>query len=130
VRRAGIQLSSTATIVTNLHDFLAEHAKFPFPQPESVDTTDLSLLEVAFLDREWKPKHVVRVRDNTIVQELCSTLKNILGDTILVAGAENQLLARFFTYDTVWCAWPRRPRLDRESKRNMCKCFSFSFPSG
>lgn len=35
------------------------------------------------------------MRDITLVQKLCSTLDNILGDTPLAADAENQLLARF-----------------------------------
>ncbi|KAF5379222.1 hypothetical protein D9615_005925 [Tricholomella constricta] len=82
--------------MSNLHDFLVKHAKFPFPQPDedrSIDATDISLIEVGLLEREWKPNHAVR--DNTLVQKLCSTLENILGDTFLAADAENQLLARF-----------------------------------
>ena len=82
--------------MSNLHDFLVEHAMFPFPQPSnegpSVDTTDISLVEGPLLEREWKANHAVR--DNTIVQKLCSTLENILGDTLLPADAENQLLSR------------------------------------
>ena len=70
---------------------------FPFPQPSnegpSVDTTDISLVEGPLLEREWKANHAVR--DNTLVQKLCSTLENILGDTFLSADAENELLPRF-----------------------------------
>ena len=82
--------------MSNLHDFLVEHAKFPFPQPEedqSAGTTDVSHIEVALLEREWKANHAVR--DNNLVQKLCTTLENILGDTLLAADAKNQLLARF-----------------------------------
>ncbi|KAM6496456.1 hypothetical protein JOM56_009162 [Amanita muscaria] len=82
--------------MSNLHDFLVEHAKFPSPQPDhtrSVNTTDISLIEVASLKREWKPNHAVR--DNTLVQKLCSTLENILGDTLLATDAGNYLLTRF-----------------------------------
>ena len=80
----------------NMHDFLVEHAKFPSPQPNegpSAGTTDVSLIEVPLLKREWKANHAVR--DNTLVQKLCSTLENILGDTLLAVNAENQLLSRF-----------------------------------
>ena len=84
--------------MSNLYDFLVEHAMFPFPQPSenegpSADTTDISLVEVPLLERAWKANHAVR--DNTLVQKLCSTLKNILGDTLLAADAENQLLSLF-----------------------------------
>ena len=82
--------------MSNLHDFLVEHAEFPFPQPNegpSAGTTDISLIEVPLLEREWKANHAVR--GNTLVQKLCSTLENILGDTLLPADAENQLLSLF-----------------------------------
>jgi hypothetical protein len=82
--------------MSNLHDFLVEHAKFPFPQPNegpSAGTTDISLIEVPLLEREWKANHAVR--DNTLVQKLCSTLENILGDTILAVDDKNLLLSRF-----------------------------------
>ena len=35
------------------------------------------------------------MRDNILVQKLCSTLENIPGDTLLAVDAENQLLSRF-----------------------------------
>ncbi|KIL55381.1 hypothetical protein M378DRAFT_634291 [Amanita muscaria Koide BX008] len=82
--------------MSNLHDLLVEHATFPSPQPNeglSAGTTDISQLEVPLLEREWKANHAVR--DNTLVQKLCNTLENILGDTLLAADAENQLLSRF-----------------------------------
>ena len=82
--------------MSNLHDFLVEHAKFPFPQLNeglSGSTTDISLIEVALLENEWKAKHAVR--DDTLVQMLCNTLEDILGDTLLEADDENDLLSKF-----------------------------------
>ena len=58
-----------------------------------VGTTDISQFDVGLLEREWKAGHAVR--DDTLVQKLCQTLKDILGDTPLAAGAENYLLASF-----------------------------------
>ena len=84
--------------IMKLHDFLVEHAKFPFPLPTSnedrtVGITDISQLEVGLLEREWKAGHAVR--DDTLVQKLCQTLKDILGDTPLAADAENYFLVSF-----------------------------------
>ena len=79
-----------------LHDFLVQHAMFPFPHPSedrTAGTTDISQFEVGMLEREWKAKHAIR--DDTVVQKLCQALKNILGDTPLVAGADNYLLKSF-----------------------------------
>jgi len=80
-----------------LHDFLVEHAKFPFPPPSecpSADTTDISQFEVSLLKEEWKAGHAVR--DNALVQKLCHTLQDILEDTPLAANVERLLLASFF----------------------------------
>ena len=82
--------------IMKLHDFLVENAKFPFPHPDedgSVDTTDVSQFELGMLEREWKAGHAVR--DDTLVQNLCQTLRDILGDTLLADGAEKYLLASF-----------------------------------
>jgi hypothetical protein len=79
-----------------LHDFLVEHAKFPFPRPDecrTAGTTDISVFEVGLLEREWKAAHAVR--DDTLVHKLCRTLKNILGDTPVAAGHENYLRSGF-----------------------------------
>jgi hypothetical protein len=79
-----------------LHDFLVEHAKFPFPLPSedcSVGTTDISALEVGLLKPEWKASHAVR--DDNLVQKLCRTLEKILGDTTLTEDSAQHLLARF-----------------------------------
>jgi hypothetical protein len=82
--------------MANFHDFLEEHAKFPFPQPDelrSVSTTDVSQLEVALLQDEWKAARAVR--DDNLFQKLCVTFRGILGDTRLEADAENYLLECF-----------------------------------
>ena len=82
--------------MVNFHDFLVEHAKFPFPLPDKLrtyDTTDVSDFEVGLLEREWKAKYAVR--DDALVRKLCDGLKNILGDTALPADAEEALLADF-----------------------------------
>ena len=81
--------------MSNLHDFLLEHAKFPFPRDgdRSEATTDISAIEVGLLARDWKGNHAVR--DDTLVQKLCQTFSNILGETLLAADAESDLLAGF-----------------------------------
>ncbi|KAF8704494.1 hypothetical protein AX14_013942 [Amanita brunnescens Koide BX004] len=82
--------------MSNLHDSLVEHATFPFPQPNedlSTSSADISPLEVPLLEEEWKAKHAVR--DDTLVQKLCNTLKNILGGTSLTVDTENQFLSVF-----------------------------------
>jgi hypothetical protein len=79
-----------------LHDFLVEHAMFPFPHPSegrTAGTTEVSQFEVGMLKREWKAGHAVR--DDTLVQKLCQALEDILGDTPLASGAEDYLLASF-----------------------------------
>ena len=82
--------------MSKLHDFLVEHAKFPFPPHSgklSSGSTDISTLDVDLLETEWKAK--LAVRDDTLVQKLCRALEDILGDAPLAEGAENYLLASF-----------------------------------
>ncbi|KAN0102364.1 hypothetical protein V8E52_012018 [Russula decolorans] len=82
--------------MVKFHDFLVEHAKFPFPLPDELqtcDSTDVSNFEVGLLEREWKAKYAVR--DDALVRKLCDGLKNILGDTALSADSETDLLATF-----------------------------------
>jgi hypothetical protein len=82
--------------MSKLHDFLVEHAKFPFPplnEDLSSSTTDISALDVGLLEIEWKAK--VAVRDDTLVQKLCDTLKRILADAPLAEGAEYYFLGGF-----------------------------------
>ena len=79
-----------------MHDFLVEHAKFPFPPFDnhlSTSTTDISTFEVDLLETKWKAR--LAVQDDTLVQKLCRALEDILGDTPLAEGAENYLLASF-----------------------------------
>jgi len=88
------------------HEFLLEHAKFPFPQlnkhpnipfhqldeDTSVGTANMiSQIEVGLLRPEWKANHAVR--DDALVQKL--SLKDILGETVLPAGSESYLLQYF-----------------------------------
>ena len=82
--------------MSKLHDFLVEHAKFPFPTLDeklSASTTEISTFEVQSLEIDWKAK--LAVRDDTLVQKLCNTLEVILGDAPLAEGAENYLLKSF-----------------------------------
>ena len=80
--------------MSNLHDFLEQRAKFPFPDTgeiRSAGTTNIS--DFTSLEGQWKAQHAVR--DETLVQKLCLTLKNILGDAALTVDAENYLLGSF-----------------------------------
>ncbi|KAH9973315.1 hypothetical protein BGW80DRAFT_1459207 [Lactifluus volemus] len=84
--------------MSKLHDFLVEHAKFPFPafnEHLSSSTTDISTLDVVSLEKnpEWKAE--LAVRDDTLVQKLCDTLESILGDAPSAESAEDYLLASF-----------------------------------
>lgn len=82
--------------MSKLYDFLVDHAKFPFPRPDELQaagTTDISEFEIALLKTEWKANHAVR--DEGLVQKLCHTLENILGNTVLTVHAQDKLLASF-----------------------------------
>jgi hypothetical protein len=82
--------------MSKLHDFLVEHAKLPFPPLNeylSFNTTDISALDVGLLEIEWKAK--LAVRDDNLVQKLCNTLQDILGDAPLTEPVKNYLLASF-----------------------------------
>jgi hypothetical protein len=82
--------------MSKLHDFLVEHAKFPFPALDerlSSGTTDISSLDVNLLEKDWKAK--IAVRDNTLVQKLCDTLERILGDAPLAERVKDYLLTSF-----------------------------------
>jgi hypothetical protein len=114
--------------MAKLYNFLVEHAKFPFPHTgelRTAGTTDISDFEVGLLERDWKAEHAVR--DETLVQKLCHTLKNILGDTPLAADAENYLLASFSPN----IQFDERGREDRAWSRNPNEAHvSFSKNSG
>ena len=82
--------------MSNFHDFLVEHAMFPFPElvgTRSINSTDISPFDVGLINAEWKAKHAVR--DNSLNQKLCSVLQDILGDQVLPAATENFLLPAF-----------------------------------
>ena len=102
--------------MANFHDFLVEHAKFPFPPPDelqSVSTTDISTFEAGLIPNEWRAKYAVR--DNDLVQKLCNGLKNTLGDTVLSANIEKGLLTKFspqLEYDEMFGVkkmWSKNP---------------------
>jgi len=85
-----------STTMSKWQDFLLEHGKFPFPQYDehgSIGTTDISQIELGCLKREWKADHAVR--DDALVQKLCQSLKDILGEAFLPAGADGYLLPNF-----------------------------------
>ena len=87
---------SPVLAIMKLHDFLVQHAMFPFPhlnEDRTAGTTDISQFEVGMLESEWKAEHAIR--DDTLVQKLCQALEDILGDTPLVAGADKYLLKSF-----------------------------------
>jgi len=79
-----------------LHDFLVEHARFPFPptnESRSLTSSEVSVFETELLEREWKAGYAVR--DNRLAEKLCQNLEHILGDTPLTLGDEKMLLDRF-----------------------------------
>jgi hypothetical protein len=82
--------------MANFHEFLVEHAKFPFPLPDKLEPpspTNISSFEIGILEREWKATHALR--DDSLLQNLCDSLQDILGDTVLEADARDYLLGCF-----------------------------------
>ncbi|KAI0294177.1 hypothetical protein BC826DRAFT_1012766 [Russula brevipes] len=82
--------------MSKLHDFLVEHAKFPFPplhEHLAAYTTDISTIDVELLEKEWRAK--LAVRDDNFIQNLCGALEHILGDARLADSDESDLLASF-----------------------------------
>ena len=83
--------------MSNLYDFLVEHAKFPFPVLElhcvSSGTADISTVDAGSLKSEWKAK--VAVRDNDLFQKLCRALERILEAVTLTDDEQDHLLASF-----------------------------------
>jgi hypothetical protein len=78
------------------HDFLVEHAKFPFPDcliGASASSTRLSEVDVGYLNAEWKALHAVR--DNNLANRLCDTLRTTLGDMTMTEDSRNFLLKQF-----------------------------------
>lgn len=82
--------------MTTWREFLAEHAKFPFPEMAedgNPDTTDISPLDVGLVAPEWRAQYAVR--DETLVHNLCQTLEDIIGDAHLQDGNKDWLLGLF-----------------------------------
>ncbi|KAH9964387.1 hypothetical protein BGW80DRAFT_1438550 [Lactifluus volemus] len=110
--------------MSKLHDFLVEHAKFPFPALNdhlSSSTTDISTFEADFLEKknpEWKAK--LAVRDDTLVQKLCDTLEGILGDAPLVESGKDYLLESF----SPRIQFDRRGREDEDWSTNSSEAHS------
>ncbi|KAH9066452.1 hypothetical protein EDB87DRAFT_1554143, partial [Lactarius vividus] len=81
-------------IMTTWQDLLVEYAKFPFPYLDtgghhsSADISDIIAGQIA---PEWKARRAVR--DETLLQALCKTLENILGDKPFPPEYRDLLLA-------------------------------------
>ncbi|KAH8103235.1 hypothetical protein DFH11DRAFT_1521133 [Phellopilus nigrolimitatus] len=93
----------------SLRDLLKESAFFPFPRSgpsQSRNFTEPSILESSRLDPCWKA--AIAVRDDGLIDALCSTLDDILDDTRLSAMEEAKLLNRFkplldeYGRDPIW----------------------------
>ncbi|KAH9066864.1 hypothetical protein EDB87DRAFT_1678702 [Lactarius vividus] len=74
---------------------LVKHAKFPFPDPVNnrYVGTDISSKDVGDVTPNWRAKYAVS--DKTLVQKLCQTLDNILGDAVFPDDSQNDLLLHF-----------------------------------
>jgi hypothetical protein len=82
--------------LTLFHEFLVEHAMFPFPETEiggTVTLTDISELEVGLIHHDWRARYAVP--DNNLAKKLCDTLKTILGETPLTESSKPFLLRCF-----------------------------------
>ena len=73
---------------STLLNFL-EKARFPNP-PIQIEghaaTTDVSLTDMGLVDENWKARRAIR--DNALVDNLCDTLQQILGQTPLPQNAD------------------------------------------
>jgi hypothetical protein len=79
-----------------LHDFLVEHATFPFPEcliDASVSSTGLSEVDVGLLHNQWKARHAVR--DNDLANKLCDALRTTLGDEPVTEHSRSFMLRWF-----------------------------------
>lgn len=82
--------------MTKWQEFLAEHAKFLFPEMAEdgiPDTTDISPLELGLVAPEWRAQ--CAIRDETLVHNLCKTLEDIIGDAHPQDGNKDWLLQLF-----------------------------------
>jgi hypothetical protein len=81
---------------TTWQDFLAENAMFPFPntiQSASASSADISEVDVGLLDRDWKVAYAMP--DETLLQKLCQTLNDALGDDLVPETSEGPLRLLF-----------------------------------
>lgn len=83
-------------MTTTWHNFLVEHAKFPFPdiqEARTVSSADISEVDVGLIAEDWKAIHVMP--DTHLVPNLCQTLENILGNDLISEVCKEQLQSRF-----------------------------------
>jgi hypothetical protein len=72
---------------TRPNDGFLQSARFPAPPvaiKRTLDTTDVSDVDIGLLDPEWKAKFAIR---DTLAESLCDTLSQILGQTPLDEGS-------------------------------------------
>jgi len=82
----------------SFHDFLVEHAKFPFPDTSvggSASSTDINEVDVGRILDQWRAVHAVR--DDNLAEKLCDALKTTLGQTSLTKGLKHSLLPCFLS---------------------------------
>ena len=82
--------------MTKWREFLAEHAKFPFPdvvENGEVNTTNLSPFDVGLLAPEWMAQYAVR--DENLIHKLCRCLEDMVRDKNIPDEVEEQLLQFF-----------------------------------
>jgi hypothetical protein len=116
--------------MSNFHDFLVGHALFPFPAPDrtiSINTTKFSQVELTMLNENWKAKFTVR--DDTLVDKLCTALRVILENQELSADSQDHLL-NFFSprlgvnqnneIEAQWRANKREPRVSSQTDFFTC----------
>jgi hypothetical protein len=109
--------------MTTLLDFL-ENARFPNPPVTggSANTTDVSLRDMGLVDDNWKARRVIR--DDALVDNLCDTLRRIIGQTPIPQDNDLDLLKRSFSpeldRDDIW----RRPNNSEAQVRHYLLLYS------
>lgn len=84
--------------MTKWQDFLLEHANFLSPpdtdesESASSGSADVSDVEAGYITQSWRAKYAMR--DETLVEILCQTLKMILGDATI--GVPQDTLSSLF----------------------------------
>jgi hypothetical protein len=82
--------------MTTWREFLLENAKFPFPNTTGsnyANSADINPLLIGSIPKNFKARYAVP--DVTLVEKLCETLDEILGDTPISRGSMAQLLSMF-----------------------------------